>query len=239
MSSAQGASGNGAHRPDFAAVAPAWHTAVLLVFLAVLSILSAHSHTLTAVGTSRSHVSGYLTILVAEWILAGLVWYGIRRRGVALRELVGGGWPRWTVVLRDFALAIAFLIASNLILAGVARLLHATPQRVARSVAPHGGVEIAVYLLLSATAGFCEELIFRGYLQKQFTAWTQNEAAGVLLQGVIFGAAHAYQGVRLMMVITVFGFLFGSLALWRGSLRPGMLAHWLQDSVLGVAAGLR
>ena len=207
--------------------------------LAVLSLWSAYSHRLTAVGKSRSHVSAYLTILVAEWILAGLVWYGIRRQGVALRELVGGSWPRWTAVLRDLALAIAFLIASHLILAGVARLLHATSQGVVRSIAPHGEMEIAVYLLLSATAGFCEEFIFRGYLQRQFTAWTQDQATGVFLQGVVFGAAHAYQGAKLMMVITVFGFLFGSLARWRRSLRPGMLAHWLQDSVLGVAAGLR
>jgi membrane protease YdiL (CAAX protease family) len=33
-----------------------------------------------------------------------------------------------------------------------------------------------------------------------------------------------------MAVITIFGCLFGLLAQWRRSLRPGMIAHFLQDS---------
>jgi membrane protease YdiL (CAAX protease family) len=33
-----------------------------------------------------------------------------------------------------------------------------------------------------------------------------------------------------MAVITVFGCLFGLLAQWRRNLRPGMIAHFLQDS---------
>jgi hypothetical protein len=34
-----------------------------------------------------------------------------------------------------------------------------------------------------------------------------------------------------MVVITVFGCLFGLLAQWRQSLRPGMIGHFLQDAL--------
>jgi membrane protease YdiL (CAAX protease family) len=34
-----------------------------------------------------------------------------------------------------------------------------------------------------------------------------------------------------MCIIAVYGFMFGWLARWRKSLRPGMIAHTLQDSV--------
>ncbi|PYX43065.1 MAG: CPBP family intramembrane metalloprotease [Acidobacteria bacterium] len=72
--------------------------------------------------------------------------------------------------------------------------------------------------------------MFRGYLQGQFTAWTGSAYAGLVLQALVFGLAHGYQGARLMTVIAVFGCLFGLLAQWRQSLRPGMIAHFLQDA---------
>jgi uncharacterized protein len=39
-----------------------------------------------------------------------------------------------------------------------------------------------------------------------------------------------------MVVVLVEGCLLGSLAYWRKSLRPGMVAHGLQDSIDGVVA---
>jgi len=38
----------------------------------------------------------------------------------------------------------------------------------------------------------------------------------------------------MMLTICVYGCLFGLLARWRGSLRPGMMAHFLQDGVGGL-----
>ena len=95
-------------------------------------------------------------------------------------------------------------------------------------------MESALFLLLALTAGICEEMIFRGYLQRQFTAWTGSTAAGIVLQGIVFGAAHAYQGLSMVFIISVYGCMFGLLAWWRKSLRPGMMAHFIQDAVSGL-----
>ena len=103
---------------------------------------------------------------------------------------------------------------------------------------PHGGIQIALWVALSVTAGICEETIFRGYLQTQFMALTKNAPAGILLSAAAFGAAHAYQGFRMTILIAVFGLMFGILAHWRGSIRPGIIAHAWQDSVSGIVAGL-
>jgi len=91
-------------------------------------------------------------------------------------------------------------------------------------------------LLLALTAGFCEEIVFRGYLQRQFSTFTGAPYAGVVVQGFIFGAAHGYQGVKYMLLIAVYGCMFGVLALLRRSLRPGIIAHFLQDGIVGLAA---
>jgi uncharacterized protein len=213
-----------------APIAPAWHTIALLVFIGLASATSAYSHNLSPLGFRRGPAFGYLSVILMQWVIVAFIWFGVRRRGLTLRGLIGRTWPRWTSILRDVGIAIVFLIVSGMILAACARLLHASGREVAERLLPHTRIDIVSYLLLCATAGFCEEVIFRGYLQKQFSAWTDSTIAGLLLQAVVFGAGHGYQGLRLMAVITVFGCLFGLLAQWRRSLRPGMIAHFLQDS---------
>jgi membrane protease YdiL (CAAX protease family) len=103
-----------------------------------------------------------------------------------------------------------------------------------KQLIPQTPLEIAVYLLVTLTAGICEETIFRGYLQRQFTFLTGSVAAGALIQGIVFGLAHAYQGWKMILIIAVYGCMFGALALWRRSLRPGIIAHFLQDSISGI-----
>jgi uncharacterized protein len=62
---------------------------------------------------------------------------------------------------------------------------------------------------------------------------TRNSAAAVILQAILFGISHGYQGFRAIIMIILFGFLFGILALWRKSLRPGMILHAWSDIYAG------
>jgi uncharacterized protein len=158
----------------------------------------------------------------------------MNRRGINTSELVGGSWPRPLAVVRDIAIALGFLVIANLVLGGLGYLLKATSNQATRNMLPHGPTEVVVYLLLVLTAGFCEELISRGYLQRQFTALTQAAVGGIVLQSIAFGASHGYQGWKSMLIITVYGAMFGLLAHWRRSLRPGIIAHILQDGVGGL-----
>jgi len=215
-------------------VAPLWHTLVVLFILLALSLLSARSHSLSGTGQSRSRIASYLTAMAVEWSVVAFVWFGIRLRGVQMRDLVGGAWLDWMAILRDLGIAILFLIAGNLVLGLLAFLLRASPNQAIREVFPQRPAETALYLALALTAGICEEVIFRGYLQKQFAGITGSAALGLVFQGIAFGAAHGYQGPKLMIIIAVYGCLFGLLALWRRSLRPGMMGHFLQDGITGV-----
>ena len=60
---------------------------------------------------------------------------------------------------------------------------------------PETNLELAVWFCLSATAGFCEEIIFRGYLQRQFAAIGHSMLIGVIISAIVFGASHGYEGV--------------------------------------------
>src|SRR5581483_199557 len=217
------------------AVAPAWHTIFVLLALLVLSLETAHSRSLP-LSASHGRTASYLVVMGFEWALTAFICYGLSRRGTRVADLVGGSWPGLRAIARDLGIAIAFLVVSQLVLTGVSRLVKAVPNEAIRNMLPRSNTEIAVFLLLTVTAGFCEEFIFRGYLQRQFTALTQTVVGGISLQAIAFGLGHGYQGWRWMVVITVFGALFGLLTQWRRSLRPGMLAHFVQDSVSGLLA---
>lgn len=179
-----------------------------------------------------------LTILL-EWLMFALVVAGVRSSGASILLVVGERWSSARQVLRDIGIALGFWIVAIILLRIFAQLLRATsPGRALLSMVPHGPAEIAVWIGVSISAGICEETIFRGYLQRQFIAFTKNVPAGIALAAVAFGSAHAYQGLRMVILISLFGAMFGILAYWRGSVRPGMIAHAWQDSLSGVVAGL-
>ncbi len=174
----------------------------------------------------------YLSVIAVEWILVCGVWAGIRIRGVHLRDLIGGRWKSAKDVLIDFALAIVVWILWIGIQVGVGRMVLSDAKSVS-VLFPQDFLEIILWIATSLTAGFCEEVAFRGYFQKQFEAMTGSAAAGVFLQGILFGISHGYQGLRAISMIILFGFLYGILAFWRKSLRPGMVLHAWSDIYAG------
>jgi hypothetical protein len=222
-------------------IASPMHTAGLVLIMLALCLLGAYQQ--GRQGTDRNLVPShggivplYVSLIVMEWVLVLYVRAGTRKRGVHLRELVGGRWRGLNDVLLDLALASAFW----LIWEGVGRVAHwllgANHAKTVDTLLPRGPFEIALWILVSMSAGFCEELVFRGYLQKQLRSLTGSGAAAVLGQAIVFGIGHGYQGTKQVVVIVVFGSLYGGLALWRGSIRPGALSHAWSDIFSGILA---
>jgi hypothetical protein len=150
-------------------------------------------------------------------------------------SLVSGRWQAPSTFFKDLGLAIGFLVFVIPLVGALAYLLGANSNRAVANIPPTTVFELIVFLALAASAGFAEELIFRGYLTQQFNAWTGSRPIAVVLQGIIFGLAHGFYG-KAMLAIMVQGWLLGLLASWRKSLRPGILAHGLQDSIGGLVA---
>jgi membrane protease YdiL (CAAX protease family) len=96
-------------------------------------------------------------------------------------------------------------------------------------ILPQGGRELAVWIVISLTAGFVEELVYRGYLQTQFARFGMPAALAIVTQAVIFGGGHTYEGWSKAVAIMVFGILAGAVAAWRRSLRPNMIGHAMMD----------
>jgi uncharacterized protein len=224
-------------------IAPLWHTAALIALIVGYSYLGSSRGVSapTQAIPQKFLVVQYILTMIFEGFLLFLVWLGIRMKGVRLRELIGGRWSSPEDFLIDAGIAIAFWIIALLILAGLGYLLGlASPaqqkavKELANLIAPQNWSTIVLWILLSSIAGFVEEIVFRGYLQRQLGILTRSMLIGVILSAVVFGSGHGYEGSRRMALIVVYGIMFGLLALWRKSLRPGMIAHAWHDAFEGI-----
>jgi CAAX protease family protein len=218
-----------------------WHTVVFIVVTLGLTSLQARQ----TPKVSQMHVATrlplYSVMILFELILLAYVWLlGLRPAGKKLRDIIGGKWQTWGDFGIDVAIAMAFWAAVFGMLIAMHVVLGQNPQQLeaAKILIPRTIREMVLWVVLSVTAGFCEELIFRGYLQRQFLALTGRDEAAVVLQALVFGAAHLYQGWKGAVTITVYGALFGILAAWRKSLRPGMMQHAAQDTFSGIVGGI-
>jgi hypothetical protein len=217
-------------------LAPLWHTAILLAALLVGSLNGIRNKQAIA---AHGKLALYLWSMAWEWLLVGFTWLGVRKRK-SFRDLIGGRWCKPEDILLDVVIAAGFWFFAALVLGGTAKLMHLDQggkldemRRTLGFLVPGSRLEVIVWVAVSLTAGFCEEILFRGYLQQQFTAISHSTLIGVLLSAAIFGISHGYEGLPRMLLIGIFGFLFGLLAWWRKSLRPGMIAHAWHDALSG------
>lgn len=185
---------------------------------------------------TRAFVKACLVLIGFLWISFCITLVGIRRRRrISWRELICARWDRWQAVVRDLAIAFVTLLGMGIIGSASNVLLapwqHDTPAFRAM-VAPQNSLEALAFLAAALSAGFVEEFIFRGYLQRQFQALFGNTVLASALQVLFFTQGHFYQGwVRLVPVFLI-GVLLTIVALWRKSLLPGMIAHAIGDGLV-------
>jgi hypothetical protein len=181
---------------------------------------------------TRAIVKFCLFLMVFEWAWFFIAWFGIRRFGkVTFAQLVGGSWNRASRFFLDLGIGLGVLI----VMLALGTLLQQFLSRfesssaLLRSMVPQNVLEASAFLAAALTAGFVEEFVFRGYLQRQLTAFSGSVVIGSALQIFLFIQGHYFQGLVRLIPVALFGLLFTVLALWRKSLRPGMIAHGLGD----------
>jgi membrane protease YdiL (CAAX protease family) len=96
---------------------------------------------------------------------------------------------------------------------------------------PNNATERAAWILLSFSAGICEEVLCRSFLIR----FLRDSVGGMPLFGalvassLIFGLAHLYQGAKGILGTAIGGLALGALYLLSGSLVPSIILHVLLD----------
>ena len=221
-------------------LAPVWHTALLVLLVAAASVGGALSSKHISAHARGSNLPTYLASIALEWVLAGVVFWGLKLRHTTVREVLGesrAGITEWWI---DLGVAGIFWIVALTILGILAVLLrpmHLHPESIRDTVArlaPNTPLELLAWTALCASAGICEEFIFRGYLQLQFARMSHQVWLGVIGSALVFGFSHGYEGLSGMLLIVAFGALFSILRLIRGNVRAGIMAHAWHDFFSGL-----
>jgi membrane protease YdiL (CAAX protease family) len=100
-----------------------------------------------------------------------------------------------------------------------------------------GNLELTVYGVFYALigAGFYEEFMFRGFLMQGLAMFFGGSRGAwivaCLLQGMLFGLAHAYQNALGIAITGTLGILMGLLVLASGrNLWPVIIGHGVFDA---------
>jgi hypothetical protein len=175
---------------------------------------------------------GFVVDAIGKMLLVGVAWGLIRLRGERLADIGlrrPASWMRAFIIGIGLA-AIVFVAIYLSEKAGFRRDLSKFKDM-------QGNLELAVlgvfYALIGA--GFYEEFTFRGFLMQGLAmlfggsrgAWI----AACVVQGALFGIAHAYQNPLGIAITGTLGVLMGLLVLASGrNLWPVIIAHGLFDA---------
>ncbi len=171
-----------------------------------------------------------IATVILQWSIFAVNFSGTYVEKTGLRGVGLGEWRGiWLLY------AVAFLLVANLLLSGVAwglaQIGYPMPGELGLMI-PEGAIGKVVWVVVAMTAGFCEEIAFRGYLMTRlrlvfkFKSWL----IPTLVSALAFGICHTYQGLPGLVVISIYGLMFSLLYLRTGSLWPCIIAHFLQDA---------
>jgi uncharacterized protein len=189
------------------------------------------------VGTPRaSRTPAYTYFIAYQWTLvAGIVvvWMADHRPWSVL--LLGSPRPwGFAACLALSVLYIALAFRSRRALLQRATIPDSVRQRLASvgGLVPRTSRERGLWTVMALTAGVCEEIFFRGYLLSVGTSIVGLVGA-VILTSLLFGLYHAYYGWKGIAQTGILGLILSVIALWSGSLIPGMIIHSTADLVSG------
>jgi membrane protease YdiL (CAAX protease family) len=153
------------------------------------------------------------------WSLLGLRW--------------GGGW-HIAVGALVAALFVGFVVRQRHMVLSRVELLRRVGQQFApiAPMIPREPAERRWFQAVALTAGFCEELFYRGFLLWYFSA-LGGPLVGMLGSSLVFGIDHRYLGRSYVLRTALGGVFFAAVTLAAQSLWPAMLMHAAVDLLNG------
>ena len=114
------------------------------------------------------------------------------------------------------------------------RLRIAKSMRSMRFILPVTRRERQWWILVSLSAGVCEEILYRGFVTQYFSGFlgatiSLGTVGAWLTASLFFGLAHAYQGVTGIVRSGLGGLLLGSIAILSGGLLIPIMLHFVFD----------
>lgn len=132
-----------------------------------------------------------------------------------------------SVVILYLLTIVAQIISSIPVLLGYHEDLRVMKQ-IAHIVKGHP----ALIFFISLTAGFCEEIIFRGYILTRLSLLFKNKAVPVMLSSLLFAGLHyKYNMPREYIFPFLIGVIFSIHYRRFGNIKPLIIVHFIIDMI--------
>jgi membrane protease YdiL (CAAX protease family) len=210
---------------------PLWQVILVLVGLPALYI--ANSLLPWSIGLLRRHDHAFFSqfwtsIAILHWGSVALVVVLLKRSGRRLAEIGLDLSPLRATAMVGIPVVVGVAL---IVLHEVSGVSHGSASEPSAVVSPATMGERVFWIFMSFTAGFCEELIYRGFSIRVLQGRNMRTWMAVALATLAFVLMHGISVIRPSPFLTIYfaGLLFSVLFLWRRSLVPGVCIHALID----------
>jgi uncharacterized protein len=221
------------HTLKFAIALPWWQVAIILVGFPMLYMGNNFMPWSKGLFKERNHryfFPFWGSIALLHWFSVILVVAIVRQAGGQLRDIgLELSADKFGMMLGGFAIIGAVLVLWR----QSASTSHRSrfPETLLPLLPATMG-ERAFWVFMSFTAGFCEEIVYRGFgicalRGNGVPAWL-----AVILVSIAFVFIHGLWGLRRFPYYFVVGLLYSGLFLWAQSLTPGIWIHTLKDMII-------
>jgi membrane protease YdiL (CAAX protease family) len=169
---------------------------------------------------------GFTKLLARQWSSTGREWSDLGfRSGSIIDKAIGS-----VLVLAYVAVALR---ARGKIAASPGSLAHLRQSfGRAEPLLPRTKSDRVLFAFVSISAGFVEELFYRGYLAWYLAAMFGSVTA-FIASSALFGMAHVYLGRSHVVRTAIVGLVLAFVVLASGSLWPAIAIHATMDLVAG------
>lgn len=210
---------------------PRWQVLLVLIGFPVLYWLNSFmpwSYGLFVENDRGWYVGFVVSLLVLHWSTTLLALYLVRR---------GGGSPR-DIGLNIHAPGVALMLILLLALSGAMVALRPWCAPKYDEIPPWTALypvtttESVVMVLLAVSAGFCEELLYRGFALRVLRGRGMRTWLALLLAMLSFVFIHGPSALFTFPFLTAGALIFSGIFLWRKSLTPGICLHAVFDLMM-------
>jgi membrane protease YdiL (CAAX protease family) len=193
--------------------------------------------------TKRDRLTLYASTVAFQWFAVAVVLWRVKTHQISFARLgLAIPSPTLTVIV---SIVLASLVLVNQLFSLRRLVTHPAEARgvlpqLALKIFPQDSVERLAFFAVVVTVAVCEELIYRGFVQRAFEDWSGGlVVAGILGSAAMFAVAHLYQGRRGLITTLVVGLFFAGIRAWTGSLVAPLIAHFIADLTAGMLAPAR
>lgn len=212
--------------PTFATQIPGWQVAVVFVGFPV--IYAINSFLPWSIGLFTYHDrTWYLpyfgSLALLHWTSALLVFCFLKRASSQVDAIGLSLSAQKLATMFGIPLAAgAMLILYRGLWSG-----HDEPILARQVILPTTLGERIIWVLIGMTAGFCEEVVYRGFAIRVLQGREMPTWLAVLMATLAYVFVHDLSGFLLFPIFFVVGLAFAGLFLWWRSLAPGICLHAL------------